>query len=157
MHWLVYAFITTLCWGLYGGLLAKGVMGFDDNRMKAFLFVGVAYFLVAIIGPMAVLAAEGEAFNFMERPKGIQWSLIAGVAGAMGAFTLLFALSNNPIKPPTVGGAQVMSVVFAGAPIVSAIFAIAMKGGLKTAPDWRFIAGLVCAAVGGTLVTLYKP
>jgi hypothetical protein len=52
-----------------------------------------------------------------------------------------------------------MSIVFAGAPIVNAVVAIALhppKGGVAAIP-WPFFLGIVLAAVGGCLVTLYKP
>jgi hypothetical protein len=55
--------------------------------------------------------------------------------------------------------AVVMSIIFAGAPVVNALVAMAMHppaggwGGLR----WQFYAGIVLAAAGGTLVTLYKP
>ena len=53
----------------------------------------------------------------------------------------------------------VMSIVFAGAPIVNAVVAIYLnppQGGIGTIP-WQFYLGIVMAATGGCLVTLYKP
>ena len=49
-----------------------------------------------------------------------------------------------------------MSIIFAGAPIVNAIVAISMAhdwGKIR----WPFILGLVMAAAGGFLVTMFKP
>jgi hypothetical protein len=85
--------------------------------------------------------------------KGMGWSLIAGIVGAIGAFCVLLAFGAR--GTPSV----VMSIVFAGAPIVNAIVATAMHppaGGLS-AFRWPFFLGLVMAAVGGCLVTLYRP
>ena len=157
MLWIVFALMTVVSWGLYGPLLNKGAIGFEHNRIKAFLFVGVAYFLVAVLLPALILAVKGEGFVF--KPDGIKWSLIAGSMGAIGALTLLFALSNNPLtqqKQPAMAAAQVMSVVFAGAPIVAAVFGI-VNNPPKNGLSWGFIAGLVLAAAGGALVTLFKP
>jgi hypothetical protein len=52
-----------------------------------------------------------------------------------------------------------MSIIFAGAPIVNAIVGIAMhppKGGFSGIPI-PFIAGILLAAIGGFMVTKYKP
>jgi hypothetical protein len=81
------------------------------------------------------------------------WSLIAGIAGAAGAFAVLLAFGAKGAPP------AVMAIVFAGAPIVNAIVATAVHppaGGLSTI-KWPFVVGLILAAVGGSLVTLYRP
>jgi hypothetical protein len=52
-----------------------------------------------------------------------------------------------------------MSIVFAGAPVVNAVVAMIQHppaGGFG-AVRWQFVAGIVMAALGGCLVTLYKP
>jgi hypothetical protein len=52
-----------------------------------------------------------------------------------------------------------MSIVFAGAPIVNAVVATWMhppKDGFAGVP-WQFYAGIVMAAAGGCLVSLYRP
>jgi len=49
--WVVFALMTVITWGLYGAMLAKGAAEFGHDRMKAFLFVGVAYFVLSIISP----------------------------------------------------------------------------------------------------------
>jgi hypothetical protein len=83
----------------------------------------------------------------------VSWSLVAGLAGAIGAFGVLLAFGAKGAP------AAVMSIVFAGAPIVNALVSIALhppQGGLS-AIRWPFLAGIVLAAAGGCLVTLYKP
>ena len=52
-----------------------------------------------------------------------------------------------------------MSIVFAGAPVLNAIYSLALHppaGGWQKLP-WPFVLGIVLAAIGGCLVTLYKP
>ena len=52
-----------------------------------------------------------------------------------------------------------MSLIFAGAPIINAGVALATHppaGGYGTI-KWQFYAGILAAAIGGCLVTLYKP
>ena len=61
LSWLLYASMTVFAWGVYGNLLHTGQIQMADpvnGRYKAFLFVGVAYFLVAILGPIIRCPAE---------------------------------------------------------------------------------------------------
>ena len=60
------------------------------GRIKSFLFVGVAYFLVAVIGPLAILKIKKASMKMTV--KGVIFSFLAGTAGAVGAFGILLAL-----------------------------------------------------------------
>jgi hypothetical protein len=152
--WIVFALLTVVSWGTYGILLHTGQVGMQDpanGRYKAFLWVGIAYFLVAVLAPAGMLAANGASWQM---PTGaLLWSLAAGIVGAVGAFGVLLAFGHEGHP------AVVMSIVFAGAPIVNAVVTLLVHppaggfGGLR----WQFLAGIVLAALGGTLVTLYKP
>jgi uncharacterized membrane protein (DUF485 family) len=53
----------------------------------------------------------------------------------------------------------VMSIVFAGAPIVNAFATLWLKRGAagQTHLQWPFLVGIALAAMGGFLVTLYRP
>ena len=152
--WLMYAMLTVVSWGVYGILLHTGQIGMNDpqnGRYKAFFWVGVAYFLFAVLAPAAMLFFNGADWAM---PKaGLWWSLLAGIVGAIGAFGVLlaFGAKGHP--------AVVMSIIFAGAPIVNAAVALAIHppaGGFG-ALRWQFIAGILLAAVGGMMVTFYKP
>ena len=69
----------------------------------------------------------------------------------MFAVLLAFGAKGTP--------AVVMSIVFAGAPVINAIYSLLMHppaGGWQKLP-WPFVLGILLAAVGGCLVTLYKP
>ena len=60
MTWLIFALMTVAAWGLYGVFLHKGQVQMEDpvnGRYKAFLFVGIAYFLTAVLAPLALLLA----------------------------------------------------------------------------------------------------
>jgi len=154
MTWLVFALMTVASWGVYGVFLHTGqtLMGDPANgRYKAFLFVGIAYFLTAVLAPLAVLVLNRASWQMPA--SGMAWSLVAGIVGAIGAFCVLLAFGAKGSP------AVVMSIVFAGAPIVNALVALAMHppaGGLS-AIRWPFLLGLVLAALGGCLVTLYRP
>jgi len=152
--WIVFALLTVSSWGLYGVFLHQGQVGMGDpenGRYKAFLWVGIAYVLVAVLAPGLLLLAKGASWTMPV--KGTLWSLVAGVVGAVGAFGVLLAFGAKG-QP-----AVVMSIIFAGAPIVNAVVALTWHppaGGLG-AIRWPFFAGILLAALGGTLVTLYKP
>lgn len=152
--WLGFALMTVVSWGCYGVFLHTGQMGMADpvdGRYKAFLFVGVAYFITAVLAPLAILWMNGASWSFPVR--GLTWSVIAGCVGAAGAFFVLLAFGSQ--GTPTV----VMSIVFAGAPVVNAIVAYAFHppaGGLANL-RWQFVLGIVLAAGGGALVSLYRP
>ncbi|MBM3822390.1 MAG: hypothetical protein FJ404_05810 [Verrucomicrobia bacterium] len=154
LAWLFYSLLTVASWGVYGVFLHTGQIGMSDpvnGRYKAFLFVGIAYFLTAVLAPLALLIAKGASWSYP--PKGMWWSLIAGIVGAVGAFGVLLAFGAKGVP------ATVMSIIFAGAPIVNALVSIALHppaGGLNSIKP-QFYLGIVLAAVGGCLVTFYKP
>lgn len=154
MTWLAFALLTVVSWGVYGIFLHTGQLNMQDpvnGRYKAFLFVGIAYFLVAVLAPILMLALSGATWDYPM--KGMVWSLIAGIVGAVGAFGVLlaFGAKGNP--------AVVMTIVFSGAPVVNAVVALIQHppaGGWGTvrAPFWL---GIVLAVTGGALVTKFKP
>lgn len=127
--------------------------GGPNARYEAFLLVGIAYFIVAILGPAIILLANHGSVAFWKFPKaGVQWSFLAGVVGAAGAFFVLLALGAGG-KPP-----QVMSVVFAGAPIINALVSLSLDKRADWASiPWQFYLGIALAATGGGLVTIFKP
>src|ERR1700739_133931 len=144
--WLAFAMTAVVAWGLYGILLHSGqaaMAGPVNGRYKAFLFVGVAYFFTAILAPLGWLAARGGT-SWTFPATGMLWSLLARVAGAgrgpRGP--------RSPPAPPAAPGAcavlppsaprgtppVVMSIVFAGAPVVNAVVALLLQpppGGLR--------------------------
>lgn len=154
MNWLVFALMTVVSWGLYGAFLHVGQLGMGDpvnGRYKAFLFVGLAYFLTAVLAPLIVLKLQGATWTFPA--KGALWSLIAGIVGATGAFCVLLAFGAKGTP------AVVMTIVFAGAPVVNALYTTVLHppaGGWGSI-RWQFYVGLLLAVIGAGLVTLYKP
>lgn len=154
MNWLVFALLTVVSWGLYGAFLHTGQVAMADpvnGRYKAFLFVGLAYFLTAVLAPLLVLKLQGAAWSFPAR--GALWSLLAGTVGATGAFCVLLAFGAKGTP------AVVMTIVFAGAPIVNALYSLLLHPppGGWAGIRWQFYVGLLLAVLGAGLVTLYKP
>lgn len=168
MTWITFALLTVLSWGVYGIILHKGrglmpdatVPGAPEAAnagLKAFLFVGIAYFFVAVLGPVVVLWQRGTNWSFSG--SGMTWSFIAGVAGALGAFTLVLALGAAAAIYKGAAPAAVMPIVFAGAPIVNTVVAMLLHppaGGVKSLP-WQFLAGIVLASCGAFLVAKFAP
>jgi hypothetical protein len=152
-----------LTWGIYVPsihLAAKGTPGISLNsNLRAFLFVGVAYFLTAVLIPLALIFA----FNYDPTAvpgkvnwgsKGITWGLLAGTFGAAGALCVIFAVTKagRPWGP-----LYVAPLVFAGAPIVNTLATLLYFHPVKTLPDWKFFLGLVMAAAGAVMVMVFKP
>ena len=155
LTWLAFAMLTVISWGVYGVFLHTGQVAMGDpvnGRYKAFLFVGIAYFLTAVLAPLALLMAKGAAFSGYTS-RGMWWSLFAGIVGAIGAFGVLLAFGAKGTP------AVVMSIVFAGAPVVNAVYSLILH---PPAGGWgsikpQFYLGILLAALGGCLVTFYKP
>ena len=157
MTWLMFALLTVVSWGVYGVFLHTGQSDMTHGdpvvaRYRAFLFVGIAYFLTAVLAPLILLMLQGAAFSGYTG-KGMAWSLVAGIAGAIGAFGVLLAFGSGG-KPGVV-----MSIVFAGAPVINALYSLWLH---PPAGGWgsikpQFFLGILLAALGGCLVTFYKP
>jgi len=150
----MFSLLTVGCWGLYGAFLHTGQVSMADpvnGRYKAFLCVGLAYFLTAVVAPFAMLVIKGASWSFTA--KGVGWSILAGIVGAVGAFGVLLAFGAKGTP------AVVMSIVFAGAPVLNAIYSLIVNppaGGWQKLP-LPFILGIALAATGGCLVSYYKP
>jgi len=164
MKWTVLAFVAgaALSWGVYVPSVHEATAKLGSN-LRAFLMVGLAYFLTAVLIPgffIFVLKSDptvkpGAQTNWNSIP--MLWGLAAGTAGAAGALCVIFA-----VKAAGPGAAlYVAPLVFAGAPIVNTIasmtvpaFSHGQKGGVPNA--WFFL-GLLMAAAGAALVMLNKP
>jgi hypothetical protein len=139
--------LTALCWGAYGPVLHFGREAMHSS-LRPFMCVGAAYFLIAVLVPAVLLARGGERGGWTT--KGVVWSLLAGVAGALGALGVIMALGfgGRPI--------YVMPLVFGGAPVVNTLLSAFMNrafGQLK-AP---FLAGLLLVVTGAVTVLVFKP
>lgn len=161
--WIIYALLTVLSWGVYGVILHKGrgYMPMANGEaphasLKAFLFVCIAYAVIGIVTAV-VLKLRGSNWSFGS--SGITWSFIAGVTGALGAFTLVLALGAAAQFYKGAAAAAVMPIVFGGAPVINTITAMIMhppEGGIKSIP-LPFFIGCIMAASGAVLVAKFAP
>lgn len=145
--------LTVLCWGMYGPVLRSGQEGMSTvagevARLRPFVCVGLAYFLVGVIVPALWLHFRGEKGDWTL--SGITWSLAGGALGAIGALgiVLAFTFGGRPI--------YVMPLVFGGAPVVNAFLTIYMAGRLKDIGP-LFLAGLVIVMLGAVVVLASAP
>jgi hypothetical protein len=153
MHlWMAFVVGAVISWGAYGPALHAGRGGFADRAtasMRALLCVGVAYFLVGVIVPLATLWSQGRLQGFNVR--GVLFSTGAGILGALGAACIIWAFQNGG-KP-----LYVMPLVFAGAPIVNALITIASHpGALKEVHPLLFV-GMGLSAAGTWMVLRFLP
>jgi hypothetical protein len=153
----IFAFCTALFWGTYGPILSKGHhLMHTDGRLRPFICVGIAYLLVAVIGPIVVMYTtgidKGEGIISGWTFWGIVWSTIAGAVGALGAFTLIMALgAGGPASP-----VYVMPIVFGCAPVVSAFTSMYMNNTFDKISPF-FAAGLILVAVGAVTILITAP
>jgi hypothetical protein len=147
-----------LSWGLYVPTVHAAQSALK-SPLRAFLFVGVAYFITAVLIPSLFVfvlnwdptVKPGMTPNFDTRACLI--GIFGGVLGAAGALCIIFAV-NLGGKEATL---YVPPLVFAGAPIINTIATILYFNPAKKMPDWQFFLGLIMAACGAALVMIYKP
>jgi len=161
--WLFYVAGAVLTWGAYVVTidhgrkeLAAGVPG-PIAAMRAFLFIGLAYFVMAVVVPGLFLhfnrldPARDPGFNF----KGAALSTVAGILGAAGALCIVFAVGKARAISPH-AAIYVAPLVFAFAPIVNCVIALIWNPPHKP-PSPLFFVGMLLAAGGAALVLIYKP
>ena len=147
MGWMLFVAGAVLSWGAYGVLLYLGQVQLG-NPLKALLCVGVAYFLIGVIIPVASLSAQGDLSNF--NSTGLITATIAGALGAAGAACIIYAFrfGGQPI--------YVMPLVFGGAPIVNVLVSMVIHPP-KSAINPMLFVGFVLASVGAGMVLYYRP
>ena len=147
MIWIIFALGAALSWGLYGPALHRGQVALG-SPMRALLCVGVAYFLIGVLVPIASLTYQGELHGFSM--KGSLAATLGGALGAAGAVCIIFAFKYGGL--PT----YVMPLVFAGAPVVNVLVSMWVHPP-KTAPNPLLYLGVLLAAVGAGMVLYFKP
>jgi hypothetical protein len=152
-----FALCTALFWGTYGPLLSRGhhLMG-TEGRLRPFICVGIAYLLVAIIGPVVVMYTagidKGDGLFHGWTMRGIIWSTAAGAVGALGAFTLIMALGAGGPRSP----GYVMPIVFGFAPVISTLTTMYMNNLLHKVSPF-FAAGVILVIAGAITILFTAP
>lgn len=165
--WLMFVAGAVLTWGAYVVTIDHGRSTmFGPNKvpgpvaaMRAFLFIGLAYFVMGVVVPLIYLKLNPvDPARFPNDPgfisKGVMLSTVAGILGAAGALSIVFAV--GAARAQKVSPAAVASLVFCFAPIVNVIISMIIEPPANK-PDIRFFVGIILAAAGAAMVLLYKP
>jgi hypothetical protein len=148
MTWLAFVAGAVLSWGVYGAMLHQGQVKLG-SPMRALLCVGVAYFLIGVLVPLAVLAAQGQGLSGFNR-AGATGATVAGALGALGAVCIIFSFRTG--GTPT----YVMPLVFGGAPLVNVLYTIYIHPP-KIAPNPMLYVGFLMTAIGAGIVLYFRP
>jgi hypothetical protein len=145
---LAFTALTALSWGVYGIVLHKGTDQLGHSSIRAFIGVGIAYFLVAVLVPAIWLSSKPEKGHWSI--AGTILSLFAGTVGALGALgvTLALAFKADPI--------YVMPIVFGGAPVVNTLVTSWINKSFTQIKP-MFLVGLILVAFGAVGVLVNKP
>lgn len=149
--WMWFVLIAVVSWGAYVPIIHKGAQAFGGGKgsFRAFLFVGLAYFLMA--GGILVYLALAKVEPLTMSARGVTTSTFAGILGAAGALGVIFATSRYGGSPLIVA-----PLVFAGAPIVNTFVSMILHRPEHSPRLW-FYVGLVLAAGGAALVLRFRP
>jgi hypothetical protein len=142
--------LTALCWGAYGPVLHRGQMKMSGSRLRPFLCVGLAYFLIAVLAPIPLLSSQLKDPPGWFFVSGSIWSLAGGAAGAIGALGIIYAFNfgGKPIL--------VMPLVFGGAPVVNT-FVTTIGEGLYNQIQPLFWLSLLLVILGAVTVLVFAP
>lgn len=158
--WLVVLLFiagTAMTWGIYVPSIHVAATSLKSN-LRAFLLVGVAYFLTAVLIPAVLIWLAGWDPTAKGTPNfaghGVRWGLWAGTMGALGALSVIFAVTAAGKEW---GPLVVPPLVFAFAPIMNTVATLLYFHPVKTLPDWRFFLGLLMAIGGAAMVMIFKP
>jgi len=148
--WPLFVVCTVVCWGAYVPMIHHGQLAFGskNSALRAFLFVGAAYFLIAGLTLAYLIFSKSEPLQLTR--QGVALSTAAGVLGALGALGIVFAIKS--------GGTPlaVAPLVFAGAPVVNTLVSM-LWDKPKNPPNLLFYFGIVLAGVGAAIVLRFKP
>lgn len=149
---LLFVILAFLSWGIYGPTLHVGQqklgIPLQPSSLRAFLCVGLAYFFIAVLVPLAILKTKGEKGGWTL--LGLLWSLAGGAAGAIGALGIILAFKfrGSPV--------YVMPLVFGLAPVVNTFVTMGMAKTFRHANP-VFFAGVIVVAIGAAGVLFFQP
>jgi hypothetical protein len=141
--------LTICCWGAYGPVLHRGQLAMGGSRLRPLLCIGIAYFLIAVLVPLALLRPLGD--EGVWSVGGTLWSVAAGSLGALGALgaILAFTLGGKPFT--------VMPVVFGLAPVINTLTTSLLQGVSLREISPFFLAGMLIVGLGAATVLVFAP
>ena len=147
MIWVIFVAGAVLSWGAYGALLHQGQTQLG-NPLKALLCVGIAYFAIGIMVPVAALSSQGALSQFNR--TGLITATAAGALGAIGAACIIWAFRTGGLP------VYVMPLVFGGAPIVNVLITMLLHPP-KASINPMLYVGFLLASIGAAMVLYFRP
>ncbi|MCS7471179.1 hypothetical protein NZK35_31360 [Stieleria sp. ICT_E10.1] len=169
---ILFALGTAVFWGCYGPTIGNAQAPRIDGKpllppdgwtpFKPYVFIGIAYLVIAIAGGLAMMKFKGDSFDYFAPVPGVEgashfltakWGFLAGSLGAFGALCLTTAMMTSR------GNALlVMPIVFGGAVSVTAIVSIIKLRGHGPLEINPFLwVGMGLTVVGVVLVAMNTP
>jgi drug/metabolite transporter (DMT)-like permease len=164
--WLLYVLMAGLCWGTYVPLIAFGGKNLSAGkehpfagRYAAFLCVGVAYVVIAVVFPLVRSFMTGDPIP--TKPVGLVFAGLAGAAGALGAVGVIFATATAQPGDRI----YIAPLIFTLAPLLNTVVSLfwhpsadhPLHFGLpEQMPSWKLFVGVVLVGIGAGLVLLSK-
>ncbi len=144
--------MAAICWGSYGPMLhIANPIQMSGSRLRPFICVGIAYFLIAVLVPLALIYGRANDSGSWT-PVGMTWAFFAGVAGAVGALGVILAF-NAGGKP-----IYVMPLVFGFAPVINTSITLSEKNAWNLVPAMFWVSlGVAIAGAVTVLITAPKP
>jgi hypothetical protein len=172
--WWGYVILAGLSWGtyvpiiFYGGTELTTKPGTIGGRLASILCVGVAYFVLAVVIPVVLMATRGDVAKPEWKTNGLIFSGLAGVMGAVGAICVIFA-SKAAVDAAKADGVNpatyriyIAPLIFCLAPLINTLLSLVWhpKPGEPfhfgfEMPSWHLPVGIVLVAAG-TFLVLYS-
>ena len=179
--WWGYVVGAGLAWGTYvplvffGGQMLTGDLKTAPlgGRLASILCVGVAYFVLAVVIPVALMMTRDDTKPDW-KSVGLVFSSLAGVAGAVGAICVIFAskAATDAAKLEGLTGADIAKyrmyiapLIFCLAPIINTVLSAIWHPDARSGdwavfhfemPNWKMWLGIALAAAGTFLVLMSK-
>lgn len=160
---ILFALGTAFFWGLYGPTIGNAQIKMQPpegwSPFKPYVFIGIAYLVLAIGGGLLAMKYKGDSFRYSGQVAGTsrthfepaKWGFLAGCLGAAGALCLTSAMMTSK------GNALlVMPIVFGGAVSVTAIVSAYRLRGHATISSALWV-GMVLVVVGVVIVARNTP
>jgi drug/metabolite transporter (DMT)-like permease len=163
--WLFYVGLAGLAWGTYVPLIAYGgteLGGKPGSRFMAILCVGIAYFVIAVVFPLAMFLSKQYDWPTMST-TGLVFSGLAGVAGAVGALCVIFATKEAFAAKVPHPHLYIAPIIFGLAPVINTLVSVFWHpkpgqpfvfGAEET--GWKLWLGIILVGVGAWLVLFSK-